>query len=191
MRIVGGRFRGRVLAAPPGRDIRPTADRVRESVFNILEHGKAHARPGGGSRLVGARVLDGFAGTGALGLEALSRGASAVTFMDCDTVACRANIDALDAGTDTGLIRADCLSPPPAAQPCDLILLDPPYGQGMAAPALRALAAAGWIAEDAIGVVELAAKEAFDPPGGFAITEERRYGAARVVLLVYSASSES
>lgn len=186
MRIVSGKYRGRAIEAPPGRDIRPTADRVRESIFNILEHGKDYARPGGGSCIVGARVLDAFAGTGALGLEALSRGAASVTFMDTDTKACKFNIDALDAASETRLIRADCLSLRPAQDPCDLILLDPPYNSGLAAPALEALAAAGWIADDAVCVIELAAKEAFGPPAGFTVRDERRYGAARVVLVTWT-----
>ena len=180
MRIVGGKFRGRAIAAPPGRDIRPTADRVRESVFNILIHGKFEFH------FNVARVLDCFAGTGALGLEALSRGALSVAFMDTDIKPCRANIDALDAGAETKLIRADCLSPPGASEPCDLIFLDPPYNKGLAAPALAALDKVGWIADHAICVVELAAKENFDPPDDFVVVEERRYGAARVVLLVYN-----
>ena len=177
MRIVGGKFRGREIIAPPGQDIRPTADRVRESLFNILEHGKANIR------LEGARVLDAFAGTGALGLEALSRGARCVTFMDSDTKACRINIEALDVGAETNLIRADCLSPPKASESCDLIFLDPPYNKGLAPPALEVLIATGWITENTICVVELAAKEPFEPPSGFAIKEERRYGTARVILV--------
>lgn len=185
MRIVSGKYRGRVIAAPTGRDIRPTADRVRESIFNILEHGKDYARPGGGSPIEGARVLDCFAGTGALGLEALSRGAASAAFMDTDTRPCRTNIEALDAADDTRLIRDDCLKPRKTTDPCDLIFLDPPYDKGMAAPALDALAQAGWITDGAICVVELAANEPFEPPEGFAITEERRYGAARVIFLIF------
>jgi len=180
MRIVGGKYRGRNITALPGRDIRPTADRVREAIFNILEHGEDYAGP------VGARVLDAFAGTGALGLEALSRGASSVTFMDTGTKPSQVNIDALDAGTGSNLIRADCLSPPRATEQCDLIFLDPPYNKGLSAPALEALAAAGWIAVDASCVIELAAQEEFQPPAGFAVMEERRYGAARVVFLNHS-----
>jgi 16S rRNA (guanine966-N2)-methyltransferase len=178
MRIVGGKYRGRNIAAPPGRDIRPTADRVREAVFNILEHGKA--------ALNGVTVLDAFAGTGAMGLEALSRGAQSVAFMDLNVNACQTNIDALEVGVEAKLICADCLSPPNASEPRDLIFLDPPYSQGLAAPALEALAAAGWIGDDAVCVVELAARGKFQPPAGFTATEERRYGAARIVILKYS-----
>lgn len=186
MRIVSGKYRGRVIEAPPGRDIRPTADRVRESAFNIIEHGKNYARPGGGSPIEGTRVLDCFAGTGALGLEALSRGAASAFFMDTDTRPCRTNIDALGAADDTRLIRDDCLKPRKTTEPRTLIFMDPPYNKGMAAPALEALKIAGWIAEGAICVVELAATESFEPPKGFTIIEERRYGAARVIFLIFT-----
>ncbi|MGE0745494.1 MAG: 16S rRNA (guanine(966)-N(2))-methyltransferase RsmD [Rhodospirillales bacterium] len=179
MRIVGGRLRGRAIAAPPGDAIRPTADRVRESVFNILSHGPL-ARPFGD-----LAVLDGFAGTGAMGLEAFSRGADAVAMMDDsrDALAvCRANAKKL--GADSArIVQGDCTRPPRAAAPCDLVFLDPPYRSGLAAAALTALAGAGWIAADAVCVVELSAAEPFRPPPGFAAVDERRYGAARVVFL--------
>jgi len=182
MRIVGGRLRGRAIAAPPGDAIRPTADRVRESVFNILSHG-ALARP-----FADLKVLDGFAGTGALGLEAFSRGAAAVTMMDTDRDAlgvCRANARKLGAD-DVRIVQGDCTRPPAAREACDVVFLDPPYRSGLAAPALTALAAAGWIAPDAVCVVELSAAEPFKPPPGFAAVDERRYGAARVVFLTPS-----
>ncbi len=182
MRIVGGRNRGRKLATPAGGGIRPTADRVREAVFNILAHGA----PGGGSRITGARVLDGFAGTGAMGLEALSRGAAQASFIDRDPGPCRRNVAALDETARADIIAGDCLSPPPAAAPCGLVFLDPPYDKGLAVPALEALATAGWIADGAVCVVELAAGETLEPPSGFAVADERRYGAARVVLLDYA-----
>ena len=179
MRIVGGEHRGRRLTAPPGRDLRPTADRVREAVFNILSHGG----PGGVSPIADARILDGFAGTGAMGLEALSRGAAHATFMDADISACRANVAALDVEARATLLEADCLHPPSADAPCDFIFLDPPYRGGLAAPALGALADAGWIADGATCVVELAATEGFEPPPRFTLADERRYGAARIVFL--------
>jgi 16S rRNA (guanine966-N2)-methyltransferase len=180
MRIVGGRLRGRSIATPPGAAIRPTADRVRESVFNILAHG-ALARPFGE-----LSVLDGFAGTGAMGLEAFSRGAAAVTLMDNDRAAldvCRANARKLGADA-VRILQGDCVKPPKAREACDLVFLDPPYRSGLAAPALTALAKAGWIAPDAVCVVELSAAEPFKPPPGFAVADERKYGAARVVFLV-------
>ncbi len=178
MRIVGGRLRGRAIAAPPGRAIRPTADRVRESVFDILGHGLDDGTP-----IEGARVLDAFAGTGAMGLEALSRGADHAVFMDTDIAPCRANVAALGEAGRARLITGDCTRPGPAPEAHDLVFLDPPYGSGLASPALGALAGAGWIAERAVCVVELAADEAFDPPGGFSLVDSRKYGAARIQIL--------
>ncbi len=184
MRIVGGTHSGRVILAPEGRSLRPTADRVRESAFNILTQGGS--KLGGRDWVTDARVLDGFAGTGALGLEAASRGALHVTLMERDREAlecCRANIAALGEQGRVSLLAGDCLSPVRAAEPCSLVLLDPPYRQDMAAPALLSLSEAGWISADALCVVELAAKEPFDMPEGFAMLDERRYGAARVLFL--------
>ncbi len=184
MRIVGGVLKGRVIAAPDGRTLRPTADRVRESVFNVLTQGGA--KLGGRDCVAGARVLDGFAGTGAMGIEAASRGAAQVSLMEKGREAldfCRRNVAALGLQATVSVLGGDCLHPVRAAEPCSLILLDPPYNEGNAAPALTALSGAGWIADDAICVIELAAKEAFVPPDGFELLDERRYGAARVVFL--------
>ena len=184
MRIVAGRHRGRRIAAPPGEALRPTKDRVREAIFNILAH--AHLGQGGASAIIDARVLDGFAGTGAMGLEALSRGASFATFLDTDTaaLACiRANAAALGETARVRVLRADCQRPPRADQACTLVFLDPPYGAGIAPAALDALAGMGWIGADAIAVVEIGAKEDFAPPVGFATLDERVYGIARIVVL--------
>ncbi len=196
MRIVGGRLRGRRLEAPAGTTLRPTADRTREALFNILCQGKLDWRPnraaGGASNpLTAARALDAFAGTGALGLEALSRGAGFVTFMENQAAAlnaCRRNIDALDESAQTGpaqteLLRGDVLRPPKAKVPCELVLMDPPYNQDLAPPALAALHRAGWLAPGALAAVELMAKEPFIPPEGFEILDERKYGKARLVFL--------
>jgi 16S rRNA (guanine966-N2)-methyltransferase len=179
MRLIAGRFRGRVLAAPEGMTTRPTADRVRESLFNILAHGDPE--------LHGARVADIFAGSGALGLEALSRGAGHVTLMERDAAplaVIAGNIRKLGCEAGTTLLRADALKPPKAPVPCDILLLDPPYKSGLAAQALPALLAQGWIAPHARIVVEVAAGEPFTSPlAQFAIADERRYGAARLVFL--------
>jgi len=186
MRIVGGRHRGRNLAAPRGRDVRPTADRTRESLFNILEHG--HFVEGGGSPLRGVAVLDAFAGTGALGLEALSRGARRAVFMETEREALDVlahNVAACREQDHAEVLRVDATHPPPPREACALAFLDPPYGSGLAGPALRALAATGWLEPGAICCVELAAGEAFTPPDGFTAVDERRYGAARIVLLRY------
>lgn len=179
MRLVAGRFKGRVLSAPEGSTTRPTADRVRESLFNILAHGEPELR--------GARVADVFAGSGALGLEALSRGAGHVSFFENAPAAAAvilANVKKLGCEKEAALIRQDALKPPKASLPCQFLLLDPPYKSGLAIPALVALLAQGWIAPDARIIVEVAAAEGFKSPlPGFPITDERRYGAARLVFL--------
>lgn len=182
MRIVAGRHKGRKLAAPEGRGLRPTADRTRQAVFNILEHGIADFS------LARARVLDAFAGTGAYGLEALSRGATQAVFIDVDAAALRilkSNIEALDEEDRAQVIKADVLKPSRSAHGCDLAFLDPPYRQGLAEPALVALASAGWLAKNAVAVVEVSAKEDFTAPESFAVVDERRYGAAKVYFLRY------
>jgi len=184
MRIVAGRHRGRRLEAPAGGEIRPTGDWVREALFDILAH--AAFAGGGGWTLVDAQVLDAFAGSGALGLEALSRGAAHAVFMDTATAALaavRRNADRLGEGERVTLLRADPGKPPAAPAPAALVLMDPPYRSGLAAPALAALKAQGWLAEDAIAVVELAANEDFAPPPGFALADARTYGAAKLVFL--------
>lgn len=179
MRLVAGRFKGRVLAAPEGMTTRPTADRVRESLFNILAHGEPDLR--------GARVADIFAGSGALGLEALSRGAAHVTFFETVPSALSViadNVKKLGCEKEVSLLRQDAAKPPKAAAPCQFLLLDPPYKTGLAVPALVALAAQGWIAPDARIVVEVAAGEGFSSPlPDFPIADERKYGAARLVFL--------
>jgi len=192
MRIVAGRFRGRRLELPAGLDIRPTADRTRQALFDLLEHG--HLRADGGSAVVDAVVLDAFAGTGALGLEALSRGAAAASFMDMSRAsldAARLNAKAL--GLDGQFILADVTNPPRARRPADLVFLDPPYDKALAVPALAALAAAGWVAPGAIVSLELSGREtaAFVAPAGFAKIDERRYGKARILLLRAAASEGS
>jgi 16S rRNA (guanine966-N2)-methyltransferase len=189
MRIVGGRLRGRRLEAPGGMALRPTADRTREALFNILCQGKMDWRPNkpdGDNPLAGARALDAFAGTGALGLEALSRGACFVTFMENQAAAlnaCQTNIEALGEAAQAELLRGDVLRPPKATAPCELILMDPPYNQDLAPPALAALQAAGWLAAGALATVELMATEPLTPPEGFETLDERKYGKARLVFL--------
>ncbi len=189
MRIVGGRLRGRRLEAPGGMALRPTADRTREALFNILCQGKLEWRPSkpdGDNPLAGARALDAFAGTGALGLEALSRGAGFVTFMENQAAAlnaCQANIEALGEAAQAELLRGDVLRPPKAMAPCELVLMDPPYNQDLAPPALAALLAAGWLAAGALATVELMATEPLTPPEGFEILDERKSGKARLVFL--------
>ena len=184
MRIVGGRHRGRRLKAPMGRALRPTSERAREALFNILEHGIE------GVRLQDASVVDVFAGSGALGLEALSRGAAHATFIDKgpEALACvRRNAARIGEARRVTLLKLDGgrLPPPPLAAraPVALAFLDPPYGSNLAPAALSGLAAKGWIAAGALCVVEAAAAETMTPPEGFTHLDERTYGAARFVFL--------
>lgn len=179
MRIVGGKHKGRTLVAPDGKVARPTADRAREALFNILAHSDL-------VDLENARVIDCFAGAGGLGLEALSRGASQVTFVENhpqSLKAIRDNLAALKENAD--IIRADATRLPKATAPCTLALADPPYHSDLAGPCLIALAAQGWLAPAALVVVEVAAKEVFIPPSGFSTHDERIYGAARLIFLTY------
>ncbi len=157
MRIVAGAWRGRRLEAPPGEGTRPTADRVRQALFDRLWH----APWAGRAAVEGAHVLDAFAGTGALGLEALSRGAAAAVFIERDRAALaalRANVAACGGAARCRVLPADVLRPPPGV-PCGLVFLDPPYGQGLAAPALAVLQAAGWIAPGALLLLEVGRDE--------------------------------
>lgn len=181
MRIVGGKHKGRVLMAPAGRVARPTADRARQALFNILAHSDLVA-------LDGARVVDCFAGSGALGLEALSRGAGHVSFIENhpdSLAAIRANLATLKESAD--IIRADAAKVPPAKAPCDLALLDAPYHSNLSAPCLSALVNGNWLADGALAVVEVAAKEEFQPPPGFETHDQRIYGAARLIFLFHRA----
>jgi 16S rRNA (guanine966-N2)-methyltransferase len=186
IRIIGGKHRGRSIATPEGLGTRPTSNRARESLFNILAH--ASWSEDGASRLVGARVLDAFAGSGALGLEALSRGAAHATFLDTDADAVRLigeNLRKLGEAANAKVVRADAARPPPsrADEACDVVFLDPPYRSGLAVPALAALADSGWLKPGAIVAVELASTEDLAPPAGFEALDERRYGAARIAIL--------
>jgi 16S rRNA (guanine966-N2)-methyltransferase len=181
MRIVGGRLRGRTLASPASRDIRPTADRLRESVFNILTH--AYGDP-----ISGARVLDLFAGTGALGIEAISRGAAFALFVDNGAEAralLRNNVEALALGGVTKVFRRDAtnLGPAHPVEPFSLVFLDPPYGKGLAETALNSLREGGWFTLEALLVVEEARTATFKAPEGFEELERRAYDDTEFVFL--------
>jgi len=189
LRIVGGVHRGRRLTAPPGETVRPTSDRAREALFNILSHGQFAAE---GLPFAGRPVLDAFAGTGALGLEALSRGASAAVFIENGRealAALRHNIAALGEEDHAHIVAGDATRPPRGALVCTVALLDPPYRSGLAAPALSALAKAGWLMPGALTIVEVAAREELLAPAGFAVIDERVYGAARLVFLRYDGAA--
>lgn len=179
MRVVGGRLKRRALATPEGLDVRPTSDRAREALFNILDH--RDERP-----LKGARVLDVFAGSGALGIEALSRGAAHCTFIETlpqALAAIRLNLGKLDLAGQASVVARDAVHPGKAIEAASLVFLDPPYRKGLAGPALTALRDGGWISSGALVSVEVASKEDWEPPEGFTLLDERRYGAARLVML--------
>ena len=180
MRIVGGRLRGRNLAAPKSQAIRPTADRLREALFNILIH--AYGDP-----VTGARVLDLFAGTGALGFEALSRGAKFVQFVDDGAEAralLRQNVEALGLAAATRIFRRDAtkLGPVHPVEPFGLVFLDPPYGHALAEKAVVSAREGGWVTDDALIVIEETAG-AFATPEGFEETERRSYDDTEFTLL--------
>lgn len=184
MRIVAGKHRGRELQAPVGDGTRPTLGRARQSLFDILEHGKFSTA--GESLLPGARVLEAFAGSGAFAFEALSRGAAFAAMIDNAKpaqAAMRANAALLKETEHCRIHAADATRPPPADAPCDLVFLDPPYGKSLAGPALTALTAAGWINADTLVIVEVASKEEFAAPNGFDLLDERVYGPAKFVFL--------
>src|SRR5580704_5702680 len=173
MRIVGGRLGGRTLAAPKSQNVRPTSDRLRESLFNILA--QRYDDP-----ITGARALDLFAGTGALGLEAISRGAAFALLIDDGTEAralIRQNVEALGLGGVTRIFRRDAtkLGAVHPNETFGLVFLDPPYRKGLAERALASLRDGGWLASDALVVVEEAADAGLTAPEGYAEIERRRY----------------
>ncbi|MHB8530583.1 MAG: RsmD family RNA methyltransferase [Caulobacteraceae bacterium] len=174
MRIVGGLLRGRPIVAPKGHSIRPTAERARQAIFNVLEHAE-FSRP-----LAGLRAVDLFAGSGAMGLEALSRGAASCLFVDADPAALAAisrNVAALGVG-ERASIQAGDATRMGAGESFDLAFVDPPYGAGLAQTALTGLA--GRLAAGALAVVERGADEGPLAAPGYAVLAERTWGAARV-----------
>jgi len=180
MRIVGGRWRGRPIRGPGSHAIRPTSDRLRESIFNILEH--AYGDP-----VRDGRVLDLFAGTGAMGLEALSRGAAFCLFIDhaIDARALiRASTEALSCGGQVRIFRRDAtkLGEAEGIDPFTLVFCDPPYGRGLAGPALSSAMAGRWLAKDALVIVEEEGGTAFTLPEGFVEAERRVYGDTQIVI---------
>ncbi len=184
MRIVSGRFRGRTLKAPGDAALRPTSDKVRQAIFNILEHAGFAAE----FALEGARVVDLFAGTGALGLEALSRGAKYCLFIE-DAAESRAiireNVEALGLTGASKIWRRDAtnLGALDTLAPFDLAFLDPPYRKGLLAPALKGLAAGGWLNANALVIAEAAEDEAMPIVDGFEILDDRVYGDTRIAFM--------
>ncbi len=194
MRVVGGRLRGRRLAAPGAAGggsahLRPTSDRVREALFNLLAHGDYGNPP----PPEGRRVLDLFAGTGALGLESLSRGAVRAVFVE-DFAAARAlireNVEALGVGGQTKIWRRDATRLGPCrGEPYDLVFLDPPYRSGLGARALESAHAGGWLAPGAVVALELAADEPPPEPGWLTPMDRRRYGDTQILVYTFPQTS--
>ena len=180
MRIIGGRLKGRALKSSGSGRVRPTSDRLRETIFNILIH--AYGNP-----VEGARVIDLFAGTGALGFEALSRGANFALFVEQAAEACAvlyANIQTLGLESAARLLRRDArkLGRAPEGEKYNLVFVDPPYGRGLAPPALAGLRQGGWLAQNALLVIEESAGTRVVLPDGFALGETRRFGTTQIVL---------
>ena len=181
MRIIAGCFKGKTLDAPKGLNTRPTSDRVREALFNVLEHGAPAVDFGG------ARVLDLFAGSGALGLEALSRGARYSLFIEDDAGArgaIRRNVEALGLTGITKIWRRDAtkLGPAGSLAPFDLIFCDPPYGKGLGERALASAVEGQWVAPQAIAVLEERAGHAPAWPAPFEEIDRRRYGDTEIAI---------
>ncbi len=181
MRIIAGTHKGRRLATPKGQDVRPTSDRVRQALFNVLDHGLADFS------LAGAHVLDLFAGTGALGLEALSRGAASCVFVD-NAAASRAliqdNITTFGFGGAARIFRRDATDLGHSTQSVvfDLVLADPPYGCDLAARAIASALAGGWLADSAVVVIEQHADAAIDLPDGLIELDRRRYADTHIII---------
>jgi 16S rRNA (guanine966-N2)-methyltransferase len=188
MRIVGGEFGGRGLAAPRSQAIRPTSDRLRQTLFDILAHGYDDA-------VDGVRVLDLFAGTGALGLEALSRGAAHALFVEEGVEArglIRRNIEALSLTGRTRIFRRDAtrLGTAGTIPAFDVVFADPPYGRGLGEKALAAALAGGWLRPGALAVLEEAAKTEITPPAGFDHLETRASGDSQLIFFRVLAGAE-
>jgi 16S rRNA (guanine966-N2)-methyltransferase len=184
VRITGGTLRGRTLRAPENLSVRPTSDRARQAVFNILLHNDF------GVTLEGAKVADLFAGTGALGIEAISHGAAFCLFVDDSAESralIRANVEALNLTGITKIWRRDATDLGPintgSGGPFDLVFLDPPYRKNLIAPALTSLRDGGWLAEKALLIAETAADENFATTEGFEIADTRHYGETAIVIL--------
>ena len=183
MRIVGGRLKGKALASPKSQAIRPTTDRVRETLFNILAHGY-------GDAVDDARVLDLFAGTGALGCEAASRGARAVLFVEDGVEGrglIRTNMEVLGLNGIAKIFRRDAtrLGDVGTIEPFSLVFMDPPYNKGLGERALASAAKGGWLQPGALIVWEEAAKAEQELPSDFNLLETRAYGDSKLAFLRY------
>lgn len=184
-RIIAGKFRGRRLKVPTGKNVRPTTDRMRERLFSMLTHGRYPP-------MQDARVADIFAGTGALGLEALSRGAAHTTFVENsrETLAClRRNIDSLGVHQETKIIATKATTLPPADRAYDFIFMDPPYRKNLLSPAFASLRSRNWLKDETVIVCELASDEQLDLPEDATIVDERSQGQQRLLILNLTAAN--
>lgn len=180
LRIIAGAWRGRSIETPPGDIVRPTSDRVREALFNRLAHAFDDFR------LPGARVIDVFAGTGALALEALSRGAAQAVFLDRNPeviALLKRNVAKLGADDRAAIMNADGAHLPRAATPCDLAFLDPPYGENLVTPALDGLLRQGWLKPGALVTAETGADEIAPEAAGYTLLDRRAYGRVAISIL--------
>lgn len=186
MRIVGGKFRGKKIEWVSDAKTRPTKDNVRESIFNILEHAPW------ADGIEGKQILDIFAGTGAMGLEALSRGAANAVFVDIDRKAielCRQNVTALNAQNQSRIMAQDALKlgqRPETISQADVVFIDPPYGGDLGQQLLVLLQQNNWLAEDCICVLEMAHDRPETIPESFTILDERKYGISKIVFIALS-----
>ena len=185
MRVVAGTLRGRALATPETSAIRPTSDRVREALFNILSHGIEDFD------IEGVQVLDLFAGTGALGIEALSRGAGFAIFVELDADArglIRENIEQFELSGASRIYRRDAcnMGTANARDTAGLVFIDPPYGKGLATAALNSAIAGGWLANGAIVVIEESRKVTVELPNGVTTLDTRRYGDTQIIFVRYT-----
>ncbi|WND01515.1 16S rRNA (guanine(966)-N(2))-methyltransferase RsmD [Temperatibacter marinus] len=179
LRLISGKYKGRKLAVPEGLGVRPTTDRMRERIFSMLAHPRY-------PELYQARVADLFAGTGALGLEALSRGAAFVTFVEKSgkhTENLSQNISLLEANQVTSVLKTSATSLPKATAPYDLIFMDPPYNQGLAVPALYSAEESGWISEKTLIVMEVASGEMPEIDDRFSIVDDRKQGKQKILFI--------
>ncbi len=194
MRITGGKYRNKLIEAKEERTLRPTTSKVREAMFNIIKHGRFYAsedyiEDDNPSRIENRRVIDLFCGTGALGMEALSRGAAHAVFVDQNRellALARGNIERINETANASFIRSDSTQLPPATIPCDLAFVDPPYRQNLAKPALKTLRDQGWLAHGAIVILESGKQD--DPPEqtGYNLLDTRLHDKTRLSIYQFS-----
>lgn len=195
MKITGGKYRGKNIEAREVRTLRPTSSFIREAIFNILKHGRfLHSDAfinTGADLLENQHVVDIFCGTGALGIEALLRGAKYVTFIDEDSkmlALTRQNIEHINEADHAGFIRSDSTLLPRAKTSCMLAFIDPPYNQNLAAPALESLRDNGWLAPGAVAVVEQGKRDDPVTPTGYQFLDDRVHDKTRITVLQYVAN---